>query len=163
MLKVEMARMPTGDELKRFSANANAVVLVGYPSGKQHTAGSQAQMQSETIEMADLARRLSVGDWAIPPRPFIEDGLREKADELKKCVKEQVNAAKNGKANWNKVGTMAVGAVQALVRSDYYKSIAPNSPVTIALKSTGESNVSDTPLIDTGDMINSLEYVVEKE
>lgn len=157
MLKVEMARMPTGDELKRFSANANAVVLVGYPSGKQHTAGSRAQTQSETIEMADLARRLSVGDWAIPPRPFIEDGLREKADELKKCVKEQVNAAKNGKANWNKVGTMAVGAVQSLVRSDYYKSIAPNSPITKDLKN------SDTPLIDTGDMINSLEYIIEKE
>lgn len=149
--------MPTDDELKRFSKNANAIVLVGYPTGKQHTAGSQAQMQSETIEMADLARRLSVGDWAIPPRPFIEDGLREKADELKKCVKEQVNAAKNGKANWNKVGTMAVGAVQSLVRSDYYKSIAPNSPITKDLKN------SDTPLIDTGDMINSLEYVVEKE
>lgn len=158
MLKVEMAKMPNGDDLKRFSANAGAVVLVGYPSGKQHTAGSRAQMQGETVEMADLAKRLSVGDNAIPPRPFIEDGLREKSDALKKCVKEQVDAAKNGKANWDKVGTMAVGAVQQIVRSDYYKSSAPNAPLTIARK-----RGKDTPLIDTGDLINSLEFIVEKE
>lgn len=162
MLSIDLAEMPNGDDLRRFSANASAVVLVGYPSGKQHTAGSRAQRQGETVELADLAKRLSVGDSAIPPRPFIEDGLRENSDALEKCVKEQVNAAKNGKANWNKVGTLAVGSVQQIVRSDYYKSTAPNSPVTIAMKSVGES-VSDTPLIDTGDLINSLEFVVEKE
>jgi len=47
--------------------------------------------------------------------------------------------------------------VQEYVRSDAYKSSAPNSPETIARKG------SDTPLIDGGDLVNSLAYNVEKK
>ena len=48
-----------------------------------------------------------------------------------------------------------MGAVQKFVRSDYYKTNVPNSSKTIKFKG------SDTPLIDGGDLINSLEFVVE--
>ena len=52
------------------------------------------------------------------------------------------------------IGVFLVGAVQRFVRSDYYKSAQPNAPRTISRKG------SDTPLIDTGFLVNSTTYVV---
>ena len=48
-----------------------------------------------------------------------------------------------------------MGAVQRFVRSGYYKANVPNSRHTVEFKG------SDTPLIDGGDLVNSLEFVVE--
>ena len=164
-------------EIQNFIDNANAEVLVGYLSGKYHVEtlhkddtdrpnekrrGSYTGYNGETnpqdnppIELAELAKVQTFGAHGIPPRPFIEEGLLSKKDELKKEIETQLDNIKNGKsANWNKVGTKAVGAVQEFVRGDYYKSTKPNSPKTVAYKG------SDTPLIDGGDLINSLEYVV---
>ena len=108
------------------------------------------------METAELAKILTCGRASIPPRPFIEEGRLSKKDELRAEIGTQLDKIKDGKkANWNKVGTKAVGAIQEFVRSDYYKTHVPNGPKTI--KYTG----SDTPLIDGGDLINSLEYVVE--
>ena len=59
--------------------------------------------------------------------------------------------------NWDRIGTMAVGAVNEFVRSDHYKNTAPNSPEWIKTKG------SDTPLIDGANLIGSLQYVVEKQ
>jgi hypothetical protein len=42
------------------------------------------------------------------------------------------------------------------VRGDYFKSVTPNAPGTI------EAKGSDTPLIDTGFMINSTTFVTKK-
>jgi hypothetical protein len=176
-LKANMKKVGDFHEIQNFIDNANAEVLVGYLAGKYHQEtlhrddtdrpnakrkGSYTGYNGETnpqdnqpIELAELAKTLSFGAHGIPPRPFIEEGLLSEKDNLKKEVETQLENIKNGKAaNWNKVGTKAVGAVQDFVRGDYYKSTVPNSPKTVAYKG------SDTPLIDGGDLINSLEYVV---
>lgn len=153
--------IPDGEDLRRFSDGAGGGVLVGYLSGKQHTPGTAAQGESPPVELAELAKRLSFGDSEIPPRPFIEDGLRASAGEIEKAIGEQVETARAGRRpNWGKVGTLAVGAVQELVRGDYYRETAPNSRETIERKSRGDA-ISDRPLIDTGDLINSLVFVRE--
>jgi hypothetical protein len=51
---------------------------------------------------------------------------------------------------------MAVGAVQEFVRGDYYRTNVPNSPKTIEYKEGG-----DKPLIDSANMIQSLQFVVQ--
>ena len=110
---------------------------------------------SEAEETAELAKRLSYGDGNFPPRPFLEEGILDKKDEIKAALKEQAEKVHAGlKPDWDKVGTMAVGAVQDFVRGDYYRSHVPNSQKTIDYKG------SDTPLIDGGDMINSVKFVV---
>lgn len=168
-LKTNILSVPDFSELQKFAENANAKVLVGFLSGRQHvktqhkdkTSGEYKDIDGgdatyEQMETAELAKILTFGDAKIPPRPFIEEGLLSKKDELKKEIGKQLDQIKDGKtANWNKVGTKAVGAIQEFVRSDYYKSRVPNSPRTIKYKG------SDTPLIDGGDLINSLEFVVE--
>lgn len=167
-LKLEMSQMPDFSEIRKFADNASADIFVGFLSGKMHVETKHKNKDGEyrdyggkeptfqNVENAELAKRLSFGTATIPARPFLEDGLLSKKDELKKEIEVQLENLKAGKlANWDKVGSKAVGAITEFVRGGYYKSQIPNA------KSTIEYKGSDTPLIDGGDLIGSLEYVVE--
>ena len=148
----------------------NAVtILVGFPSGREHVPtlhknkdgeykglNGEDPQENAAIDTADLARALHFGDATTPARPFLEDGIESRKQEIRKAmeteIKKQIEGS--GTANWDKIGTMAVGAITELVRSDHYKTTVPNSPKTIEYKG------SDTPLIDGGDLINSLTFKV---
>lgn len=133
-------------------------ILVGYPSGRIHVEDARLEKgNSEQIETSELAKQLFYGTATIPARPFLEDAIRENKDEIAETLKSEAQKEFNGgQANWSKVGSMVVGKVQELVRSDYYKNSIPNSPKTIALKG------SDKPLINTADLINSTTFIVDK-
>ena len=144
----------------------NVQILVGFPSGRQHIStkhegedGEEAyKNQDEPIETAELAEQLSYGTANIPARPFLDIGLEEAKEKLNAAIEKELKKIETGQEpNWDKIGTMAVGSVQELVRSDYFKTRVPNSDRTIRIKG------SDTPLIDGGDLINSLTYIVEKK
>ena len=170
-LKANASKVPDFSELRRFAENANADVLVGFLAGRMHVETKHKDKKGKkgkykdyngqdatfsNMETAELAKILTFGSAKIPARPFIEDGLLSKKDELKKEINKQLDQIKEGKkANWEKVGTKAVGAIQEFVKSDYYKTRIPNSSRTIKYKEG-----KDTPLIDGGDLINSLEFVV---
>lgn len=107
------------------------------------------------IETADLAKELHYGTAVIPARPFLDQGIASKKDELSREYQKQLQNLHEGKgANWQKVATKAVGAVQEFVRGDYYRQNVPNSPKTVEYKE------SDKPLIDGGDLIGSLTFVI---
>lgn len=147
-------------------------ILVGFPSGEEHVPTIHREDKKsdykgyngedvkdiEPIETAELARVLSFGSATIPARPFLEEGIESKKKELTAAMKQEAaKAISGGSANWNKVGTMAVGAIEEFVRGDYYKTNVPNSPRTIEYKG------SDKPLIDGGNLIQSLHFIVQKE
>lgn len=168
MLEMDMIERPDGSDLEKFARDASANVLVGFLSGRMHTPnkhkgksgnyedGDGSPATFEAVETAELAKRLSFGDGRTPARPFLEDGLNSQAEKIRAEVGKQIQNVRNGGgANWDKIGTMAVGAIQEFVRGDYYKANVPNAEKTIEYKG------SDTPLIDSGDLLNSLEYVVE--
>ena len=179
MLKFEVDQKKSFDdqEIQKFVSNVNAEVLVGFLSGRQHIPtlhkddterpnqkrrgnyvgynGENDPQNNPPIETAELAKMLTFGSANIPARPFIEEGLLSEKKELLNEIEKQINNAKQGKANWVKLGTNAVAAIQKFVRGDYYKNTVPNSPKTVEYKG------SDTPLIDGGDLINSLEFIVE--
>lgn len=156
-------------KIQEVIAKTDVNILVGFPSGMQHVEtlhknknGDYEDIdggnpsQKEPIETAELAKILSYGTDRIPARPFLEEGIASKKKELVETMqKEAEKAANGGSPNWDKVGTMAVGAVQEFVRSDHYKKTVPNSPKTIKYKG------SDIPLIDGGNMIQSVQYIVE--
>lgn len=133
-------------------------ILVGYPSGRPH-----GELQTD-----ELARILTYGTADIPPRPFLEEGIFEKKNEISQLIGEHYSKRVEGAENrpgLKRIGAEAVGAVQEFVRGDYYKETVPNSPETIRRKSTkqnGQTLVSDKPLIDTADMINATTYVVRE-
>lgn len=154
--------------------NLHVCVKVGFLSGRQHVPAMHKAKDGERkgqyaninggapnlqgIETCELARTLHYGGHGIPARPFLEQGLESAEDNIFEAFSKELAkelSTKNG--NFEKVGTMAVGAIQEFVRSDYYKGAIPNSPKTIEYKG------SDTPLIDGGDLINSLEFVVSRE
>lgn len=155
-------------QIQKLADKARVQILVGFPSGRQHVPTYHKDEHGEVkaygggdirdekpIETSELAKELSYGTATIPARPFLEEGVKSKKDEIQEAMEEQVQKLKEGqKANWNKVGTMAVGAIEEFVRSDYYKSTKPNSKKTIEYKG------SDTPLIDGGDLLNNLTFLV---
>lgn len=144
-------------KIQRFALKSNVQILVGFPSGLMHTSVDKETGEAVTEETAELAKRLSYGDAKTPPRPFLEDGIESQEESLTAELKAQAAKVQNGeKANWDKVGTMAVGAIQDFVRGDYYRSNAPNAEKTI------EDKGSDTPLIDTAAMLNSTTYIVKE-
>ena len=167
-LKYEIVNTLDTSKIQKLASKAAVDILVGIPSGRQHVPTLHKDENGEyrgyngekvgdiqPVDTAELARDLHFGTATIPARPFLEDGIRSKEKELKNAIAEQVKKIKDGgQANWNKVGTMAVGAIQELVRSDFYKTRVPNS------EKTKEYKGSDTPLIDGGDMLNAVTFLV---
>ena len=156
----------TRDDLKKVKAamdKADFAVFVGFPSGLTHIdtvhvldeqTGQRTTFTRQGGDTAELAEELHYGSSRMPARPFLEDGLETHRAELKKLIKDQLTKlTSTGKANLDKIGTAAVGAINELVYSDYYKDKAPNAPLTIELKG------SDVPLIDGANMIQSLHYI----
>jgi hypothetical protein len=127
-------RMARGDE-----------IFIGHPSG----------VMLGKVETAQLAEWLHDGTGRIPARPYLLQGLRAHMSEIRKAMKLYLEEkAKNPNIVPIRVAVTAVGAVQEFVRSDYYKGMIPNAPSTIERKG------SDTPLIDTGALVNSVTYQI---
>lgn len=150
-------------KIKRALENANIEILVGYPSGMTHIetthkinpeTGERTTGTRDGGDLAELAEKLHYGTADIPSRPFLEDGLNENQDRIRRVLSREVERLKEtGRANLDRIGVEAGGGIINLVRSGYYKGEAPNAPLTVYLKG------SDTPLIDGANMINSLRYV----
>ncbi len=166
-------------KIQRLLDEANVEILVGFPSGLEHVntlhkddfdnpnekrrgkyvgLHGEDPLDQQPIETAELAKMLHFGTDRIPARPFLEDGIRQNIGKLKRAIQDEAKKLTEGKKpNWDKVGTMAQGAVDEFVRSDYYKQKVPNAKSTIRWKG------SDTPLIDGANMIQSLHYVINGE
>jgi len=175
------------DFAKITNVAKGAEVFIGFPSGMMHTPSHGG----ESEDMAELAKKLSVGyahasfDYVasetygqtksgkpkkrkvykhgyanVPARPFLVDGLSNGKPNILKRIEKYWKAkldGKDGNTELHAVAVTAVGEVQDFVKGDYYKSTAPNNDMTI------EAKKSDTPLIDTAQMINSLTYVINEQ
>ena len=166
-------------QIRNLMDQASVEILVGFPSGMEHVptlhkddfdtpnerrrgdyVGPHGEdpLDMQPIETSELAKMLHYGTQNIPPRPFLEEGIRQNLGKLKRAIRDEAEKLAQGQsANWNKVGSMAKGAIDEFVRSDYYKQKVPNSKATIRYKG------SDTPLIDGANMIQSLHYVINGE
>lgn len=169
-LRVNIRNTVDTSKIQKLARKAACNILVGFPSGEMHvptihknedgeykTYSGKDVKDQEEIENAELAKMLSYGTSTIPPRPFIEEGIQSKQEELVTALKtEAAKVVNGGEANWQKVGTKAVGAVQEFVYGDYYRTNVPNSQKTIDYKG------SDKPLIDGENLIQDLKFVVQQ-
>ena len=171
-LRVNIKNTIDTKKIQALMDEAHVDILVGFRGGQQHhmnvrrknkkdTYKSIHGVEAENVQSPDidkLAMMQHFGTAEIPARPFLTDGIRQNIGKLKAAMKDEAQkVAAGGKANWSKVGTMAVGLIQEFVRSDYYKQRKPNSKKTIEYKK------SDTPLIDTAEMVNSITYIVQRQ
>ena len=119
-----------------------------------HTSPSGFQMDNVA-----LAHILTYGAFGIPARPFFSDFIREEADLIREILKANIHVApKNSRQRKDRVtidyerasSTILVAFKTWIIEGSYYKAVAPNSEITIAVKG------HDTPLVDQGALLNAI-------
>lgn len=100
--------------------------------------------------------------WRIPPRPILEPAMEHEPNQ--KLIKEQMAIVINAFAKSEADGRRELeklGLLGQQIARDWFdhpdNRWPPNAPYTIAKKK------SNKPLIDTGQLRNSMNYVIRKE
>lgn len=161
--KKKMRRDLNVAELERLGRGA---VYVGWPESAIHNDDGKA------ISIAKYARYANYGSVSNnqEPRPFFTEGfyfdkyVERRADLSKQLMKQVAKKQINAKKALELMGIEAVNNVRDAIQTGPW---APNKPSTLArklAKTKGKrSKRSPNPLIDTGDMIGSVTYIVAED
>lgn len=164
MFKISVMRKRYGraaSKIASLSPGPNKV-KVGFPAGE----ADQDNISKAVWNEFGTRGGASGGGWGgpIPERPFMRNAMRDNRGKYRaamhKAAKTIFRAAAFGcdpatvkRAALSKLGIMAQGDIQAEITS---LSSPPNSPVTVAVKG------SSKPLIDSGEMRNSVTFKLEE-
>lgn len=133
------------DELKRRLIGER-VVKVGFPQGRTEADGTPVALIAATHEFGSPER-------GIPERSFLRSGMRENQEKYVRLNKVNLVRILRGQLTseqaLGQLGEMAKGDVQQKIRSGDF---APLKPSTVDRKG------SSKPLIDTGQMVQSVSY-----
>ena len=175
MIKIKVGGSVDVEKINRLTGKTT--ILVGYPDGVMHPAyvghkttktGKKSKRRAfsallSTLPNAELARALHFGTAHTVARPFLHDAIRSVKTELKLKLRtmhqkmiERGESGVTGEFSPEGIGAFLVGAVQTLVRSGFYKGSKPNAEWWIKIKG------SDTPLIDTGFLMQSTTFITRK-
>lgn len=149
---------PEGEKIKKALDQLNEdAVGVGYQRGKKtHKATRKGE---KDVDMLDIAAWNEFGTSnGIPARPFLKNSIESYQDEIMKDMKTCVQKVMNGAdpvTALNGLGATHVGRVQRSITEGSY---GQNKPSTIRKK-----HGKDKPLIDTGQMRQSVHYIVKKK
>lgn len=140
-------------EGRRFYAELEKLrskqVFVGFQAG--------ASTDGQGTDMAQIALIHELGTSEIPARPFLRQTTEDHSDDIKAfCGEKLRDIAEGGTAEeaLKQLGVYGKGLVQAQIKDG---SFLPNAPATIQKKK------SDKPLIDTGQMRQSVHYVIQQK
>lgn len=146
---------------KKLKELAKYDLLVGVPQEKsERKQNVQGEEASEPITNAELMFIHSNGSPArnIPKRPTIEPTIEENqktiSEKFKKIAQSMLDNKSDGKEELEKLGIWVVNKIKARFGSD---ELAPLKEATIKAKG------SDRPLIDTGQLRNSVTYIVRNK
>lgn len=139
-------------EGKKFVQELNKLmeleVRVGFQSGDAS--------YEDGADICEIAAHNEFGGSGTPARPFMKQSFENHEAELRAAC-DQVNKAiasgNTAESALKRLGVTAKGLVQNEIVSGGF---AANAPSTIAKKG------SATPLIDTGTMRSSVNYVIKK-
>lgn len=143
---------------KQLLKQNGLVVAVGVISGggqKKYSKHSDVNGNGEAsdIDLAKLATVQEFGSGKIPPRPFMRQTEEREKENARKAVKKLQNALYSLRIDavtlGDKLGVWYVGKIRETIRNGKFRA---NSEVTKALKG------SSKPLIDTGRLIQSIDY-----
>ncbi len=125
-------------------------VRVGYQQG-------DAQ-EDDGVDLLDVAMWNELGTSRAPSRPFMRKSVDENADKINAFLKAQLKKLARGETTAEQilkaVGVFQKGLVQAKIKDGDFE---PNAPRTIQRKG------SDKPLIDTGRMRQSVNFVITQK
>lgn len=141
--------MSLADAIARITRLDGVAVTVGMQ-------GTPAAGDSSMTELVAIAAAHEFG-LGVPMRPFLRTSLKLKGPRWARGMRAMVRRYRAGdyagaEQTIRRVAVVAVGDVQATIRDHDW---TPNSPATIAAKG------SDKPLIDSGQMRQSVRAAVE--
>jgi hypothetical protein len=156
-----------------------AKVMVGIPSDtEQHFGSTGREARTDTtIGNATLGYIHENGSPArnIPARPFLAPGVANSKDKWTNYLKQAATLASEGKTAavdraLHAAGQTAVNAVKATIAAGIPPPLAQSTIDARRQRSRGSSYrraavvASDTtPLIDTGQLINSISYAIRRK
>lgn len=117
----------------------------------------QGETNEDGVDLVDIAMFNELGTVHIPSRPFLRDSVDANGDQINtflQAMKKELLQDASAEEVLNKIGAFQKGLVQEqIVKGDF----APNSEETIRRKG------SDTPLVDTGRMRQSINFVIQQK
>lgn len=129
-------------ELERLKTKK--VALVGI-----HESAGVHENSNETVAFIGAANHFGTGK--IPARPWLDVGVESGTDEYLDVIEENIQEGVSSDKTLEQLGAMAVGYAQQFI-TDLQNP--PNAPSTV--KKKGSSN----PLIDTGNLRQSVTYTI---
>lgn len=148
-VKVKDRLTADGKKLEKTMEGLNRLeVRIGIQQG----AGSH-----DGVDLVDIAMFNELGTVHIPSRPFLRDSVDAHANEINdflQSVGQYIARGGSAETALKKIGVFQKGLVQEeIIKGDF----VPNSEATIKRKG------SDTPLVDTGKMRRSINYVIQEK
>lgn len=144
-------------------------VLVGVPAEKAPRDAEDAKDRS--INNAALAYIHNFGSppQNIPPRPFMDPGILNVRDQITAQMQKAGEAALDGNAdtvrnNFEAVGLIAATSVKLKIREGPFQSLKPATIRARQRRAKMSLSVSEIrPLIDSGQLLNAISYVVREK
>jgi hypothetical protein len=104
----------------------------------------------------------------IPPRPFLRTGIQEGKKEIVHYLDGAAKGALNGdpeavEKGLNAAGLVAQKSVRRKIQTGPFTPLKASTIRARRSKRKSRNNNSITPLIDTGQMRNSINYVIRKK
>lgn len=128
---------------------AEKEVRIGFQKG--------AATEEDGTDICDVAMWNELGTVNIPSRPFLRKSVDENEDKIKSFLKSKKNDIVNGTSAdqiLKEIGLFQKDLIQEKITEGDF---APNAPATIKKKG------SSKPLIDTGRMRQSVNYVIQQK
>lgn len=117
----------------------------------------QEESSGNGVDLLDRAIFNELGTAHIPSRPFLRNSVDTNVENINaflQSMKRKMLKGGSAEEVLKQIGTFQKGLIQSEIRNgDFVK----NSKMTIQKKG------SDTPLIDTGEMRQSINYVIKKK
>ena len=136
----------------KIPAGIKAVLKVGFFDGKYQN-GASIPSVAFWNEYGTFSK---LNNPHIPPRPFMRNVTDDKSkmERLAQIAKIELEKGAEGEAIANTMGEVLVTMIKQSIQTGKFEA---NAPSTIAKKG------SSRPLIDTGLLIGSVDFKVEKK
>jgi hypothetical protein len=155
--------MMSVNKLPEFLENVKKMsekcVMVGVPHDKDSRTDGK-----ETNAQVAMLQEFGSGAKNIPPRPFLIPGIKMAQKEVAEILKDGAKNALHGgsiEVALNKAGLIGQNHVKDQIRNGDFKPLAKS---TLEARRDRRKNgrAGTKPLIDTGQLLNSITYVVRE-
>lgn len=161
MMTTESRKHPAWYVLQRLGKKkANRYVNVGILSSDFKNPKIDGD-GTEPITLGEVAVIQEFGDGKIPERSFLRSTFRKNRRDWRRFAFDQIREVLRGNITEEQMLNRLGLKIQADIRGTIVAGINPPlSPITIELRKKKRGTASTKPLVDTGQLLNSINYEV---